>query len=138
MQLSSYPLLPAKEFKLNNEAMHISHNPDYALITHIAWLQPIINTNKPAPVYIQASNNDSSMDALMVLYKDKFVEFALHATFNTNLNSFTKPNSNLQALNNQGTVRFALNQTLRMRTNELNYIDNPFYFLVEIFPHQAP
>ena len=135
---TSYPLVPSTAFKLQSEAAYLTRAQHYKIIGELAWLQPI--GNNATPVHIQAANDQTAMDGLITFTKKHFILMYLNSIFSTALSALSNPSSNLKALASQdGQVRFQLIQSLRMRTNELDYIDFPFYgILVEITPHAAP
>ncbi len=139
--LTSYPLLLPKDFILNDEAAHLTNNPNYQMIGHLAWLQPIasLSQSKSTPTYVQASNNQSVVDTLLQLRQDKFIQISMQALIAIQDSAFSGQVNQLKALDNDGQIRFQLNQSIRMKTKELNYLDSPFLgILIEIIPHPAP
>jgi hypothetical protein len=142
--LSNYPLVLPNDFILNDEAAHLSNNPDYQMIGHLAWLQPITSLpqSKIIPTYVQASNNQSIVDTLLQIRQNKFIEISMQALLSIQDAAFSGQFKSLKALdnkNNDGQIRFQINQSIRMKTKELNYIDSPFLgILIEIIPHAAP
>jgi hypothetical protein len=139
--LSNYPLVLPQDFILNTQASHLMNNPHYKIIAHLAWLQPVSSesTSKIPPTYIQASRNPCTMDALLQLKQDKFIQLTLQSVLSINDDAFTNTLKQLKLLDSDGVIRFDVNQSIRMKTNELNYIDSPFVgILIEIIPHFAP
>lgn len=137
-QANQLPLVSADQFNLNTEVLHLSHNPNYELIGHTAWLQPI-SADSSLPVHIQASNNTTTLDALVYLSKKHFVQLRINAV--ASIANQALSNNFLQQQQNSidGATRFALQKTLRMKTNELNYIDSPFFgILLKISAHAPP
>ena len=135
---NNYPLVAEKDFLLSTEGAHIFNNPNYQMIGHLAWLQPL-STQTSAPDYIQAANNQSSVDALVSLTFKRFVQLNLQAIITIDADAFSNGFTQLKSLNNDGVVRFALNKSIRMKMNELNYIDSPFLgILIKVTPHAAP
>lgn len=135
---NNYPLVAEKDFLLSTEGAHIFNNPNYQMIGHLAWLQPL-STQSNAPSYIQAANNQSSVDALISLKYKRFIQLNLQAMLTIHADAFSNSFTQLNSLNNNGVVRFALNKSIRMKMNELNYIDSPFLgILIKVTPHEAP
>jgi hypothetical protein len=135
---NNYPLVAEKDFLLGTEGAHIFNNPNYQMIGHLAWLQPL-STQTTTPSYIQAANNQSSIDALISLKYKRFVQLNLQSMITINAGAFSHGFTQLKSLNNNGVVRFALNKSIRMKMNELNYIDSPFLgILIKVTPHAAP
>lgn len=135
---TNFPLVIDNEFLLSDEAMHLSHNPNYQIIGHLAWLQPITDS-QAVPTYIQASNNISNFDALIRLQQKRFIQLNMQAVTSIQDSAFSKDFKQLKTLDDNGVVRFILNSSIRLKVNELNYMDSPFFgVLLKITPHAAP
>ena len=137
--LTNYPLLLPTDFLLSKPAEHLMNNPNYHLVGHLSWLQPIGSSDR-APTYIQAANNQSAVDALVQLKQNRFIQLSIQAVIAINDSAFPMSSLiKLKDIDNNGQIRFALHQSIRMKTQELNYIDSPYFgILLEIVPHSAP
>lgn len=130
---NTYPLVTTQQFKLNAEVLHISHNPNYRLIGHFSWIQPIIS-HVIKPTYLQAANNQTHMDALLSLSKKDYVYVNLKTFFATKISAFQNK-TYVNSINDSGIVRFDFHKQFKMKTNELDYIDTPYYgILLQISP----
>jgi hypothetical protein len=136
----TYPLLTNKDFTLAADANHISHNPNYKMIGHMAWLQPINPENKQLqPTYIQASNGETTFDGLLTLSLKHFIQFNLQAITAINDTAFSGDWKNKNKIDDDGVIRFGVNRSIRIRSKELNYVDTPFVgVLFEVSPHANP
>ena len=136
--LTNYPLLLPTDFLLSKPAEHLMNNPHYHLVGHLSWLQPIGSSDR-APTYIQAANNQSAVDALVQLKQNRFIQLSIQAVIAINDSDLTTSLKQLKDIDTNAQIRFALHQSIRMKTQELNYIDSPYFgILLEIVPHSAP
>lgn len=135
---NNFELLPPWQLKLNTLAKRLAKDPHYQVLMHIGWIEMVPAPKAAKPIYISNSNNASPIDikGLMTLNVDRF----FNAYFNVN---FSVPMTLINQYGNDsnfnnilgGDMRFHLLQSRRLRSNELNYIDNPLFgILLEIFP----
>ncbi len=54
-----YSLLTKEQLTLNNEALSLQRHPEYKVLTHIGWRQPIVSRNEALPIRIAAGQDFS-------------------------------------------------------------------------------
>lgn len=141
-QAPNYSLLPLEKMILNSEEEKLQNNPDFEVLTHLAWTQPISDVWHAKPVHISGGQNytfagelSNEIDGTITLSSGKFINLE------TDL-YFTEPTSRLILKQRQSYRQFSrlpqimsyhMAQKRRMKIDELNYIDNPnFGMLLKI------
>ena len=131
-------LLPPKQLKLNKVASKIGTTSNFTVIAHIGWIQDFSQNSAMLPLHLQASlsDNSQSFNSVIRLRRQHFFNSNYQIILATNDDSFKSIlNKDNMANSQNGTSYFVLQQNRRMRSNELNYIDNPVMgILIEIFP----
>ncbi len=132
--------LAPNRMMLNREALELEKNPNYQVLMHLAWLQPVYahaNTIQLTTHSLPSNSRTKEINGVMRISVERY--FDVH--FNL---LFAVPGSRLSSLarndyfNGANTVYFHLNEMRRMRSNELNYIDYPLYgILIKIKPIHA-
>lgn len=145
--------LPSNNLSLGGDAATLSRNPNYALLYHKAWIQPIGSASSTPKALIEAEFDDYKLEGTLTLHRQRF----LHAQPHLQLTSFRpQPVLLLQPAANEndtdmtptepeaarmvdaathGTNSWQLNQSRRMKSNETHYIDHPkFGVLLRIRP----
>lgn len=145
-----FQLLPQRFFNMMDIQQVINAHPGYQVIMHIAWRQDITDSlempthifggtaytmdgktldTKPEDMAAMASNKVWQANGYIQLNKDRY--------FNVKLNFyFAMPKSQFDMLsgehvvNDEGLQYFQLDQSRRMKSNEINYIDFPLYGIV--------
>lgn len=116
-----YQLLPASEWKLNDEAT-ILQNKNYKILMHQAWQQTIEKSSSSKPIHIQ--DPEQRFEGLININKTYY--FNVSVDFILQTMDFS--DSNLPTL-------LYFKQRRRMRADELHYFDHPFFgLLVKIIP----
>jgi len=134
----TFPLMTNQDFNLQKEAMHISHNPNYKIVGHVAWLQPITIKHQIIPTYIQASNGQTSLDALLTISKKHYIQLNMQGIASIQDNGFSKAWLKKNNIDDNDIIRFKVDRSIRMKSNELDYIDTPFIgVLIEITAYKG-
>ncbi len=117
-------ILPSSQWRLKQVHQQLQKN-HYPILMHLAWQQSTTEAQKEEIIHLQGGATVSSGKQM-----DGTLAISLQHYFNLHFNlQFLMPSPS-------DTPFYAnLNQELRMRSNELNYIDHPFYgVIIEIFP----
>ena len=154
-QISDVPapsnFVPSSQYFLQSFAAHINNNPNYKLLMHVAWIQPLKQLGKKITVRIvggqayDSSDHPISMDptdpnalspdfhwqvdGLITIRLTHFIDTTFNILFSepqgeiTSLAPFGTQFYNIQ----NGFAYFQLYQNRRMKSRELNYIDYPLY-----------
>lgn len=159
----AYNLLPRTKFKLNREEYLLNKQNGYHVVLHEAWYQTLSSPQQAIPIHLyggSAYDNQGNtvthntygdiqyqptlnwqIDGTLTLSVKRFID----AHFNFWLTSPLSKINNLLGDNHFNQVQenlmfFRLIQNRRMRSNELNYVDYPFYgILLKIIKlKQAP
>lgn len=140
----NYCLLPNEKLYLSKEESRLTKSPNYQVMLHIAWTQAIADKWHSKPVHIAGGKNytiegefANEIEGTVTISQGKYI------TLNTDL-FFTEPTQTIEF--NHNTVRteflnlpemlsYHFAQNRRMKTGELNYLDNPnFGILIKITP----
>lgn len=144
----NYCLLPVEKMNLNKEEERLQNNPEFEVLTHLAWTQPIADVWHTKPVHLNGGQNYSfagelsnEVDGTITLSLGKFINLE------TDL-YFTEPTSRLILDQQHNSRQFAqlpqimsyhMTQKRRMKLDELNYIDNPnFGMLLKVSKVELP
>ncbi|MCH9744717.1 MAG: peptidoglycan binding protein CsiV [Gammaproteobacteria bacterium] len=158
---ASHYIPPANDdFTLSNELQSITKNPQYTILLQKEWLIPVKQFSNDVILHLYGGQAfDDSGKKLQVVTDESnpFLSaslWELNGTLNINMRRYfnlsfnlilAEPSNTIDQLSNNGYfknnsdsyVYFKLNQTRRMRSNELNYIGHPLYgVLVKIMPSQ--
>lgn len=154
----NYPLVPANQYHLNNIARKLSRSPNYQVVLHVAWREPLSTLARADSPWIHLYGGKGFDEAGNVITQtqdetlpyneaphwqvDGLVHIDLNRYFNTHyILFFAAPTAQIQALSNtdnfagvdDALVYFELNQKRRMRSHELNNVGHPLYgILVDI------
>lgn len=160
----SYTLIPRSDFRLNKIEKKLAQSPDYQILLHIAWREPLNDLarkdtpwihiyggkgyNDQGAVITQTSDDTIAYDEAAFWQVDGLLHIDLNRYFNTHFDLFfAAPMNQVQELsttdnfadNDNPLAYFQLNQKRRMRSKELNYIGHPLYgVLVDIKKVEAP
>ena len=145
--------LPSNNLRLGGDAAALSRSPNYTLLYHKAWIQPIGRPSSTPKALIEAEFDDYKLEGVLTLHRQRF----LHAQPHLQLTSYRQQpvrlqqpaqpegNANDMAPSEPGVARmidaapaantWQLNQSRRMKSNETHYIDHPkFGVLLRIQP----
>lgn len=145
-QLIPYQLLPKSLLNLNTEASNIAHDPNYNLLLHVSWLQPL-SYDHATPVHLYSKDNFTDvhqlqpydlnkqwkLDGVIAIKKSKY--FEIDADLILNKHKPTPLSKSILAEEKTEMLLYRLKQQRRMRESELHFIDNPvFGVLIKITP----
>lgn len=161
----AFKLLSASQRSLISAAQRIKASPDLRLLSHLAWRQPVLDRKQAQAILIQTGDQfdtEFELEGTITISRARY----LHARTDLFFSQF-EPMTSSQELDwttfdeeqldfgqsewNEGLntsaaetqfVRVAtanLNQSRRMRSDELHYIDHPLFgMLVQISPYKLP
>ena len=127
IELIPEQILPPSQWRLKNiqQVLLNNHNP---MILHIAWQEESMGMKTKRLFHLTGgetySNELMQMNGVLSLNLQRYFDINFFLQFLMPVDS-----------TNKALVRYNLTQKLRMRSNELNYIDHPLYgIFIEIFP----
>ncbi len=136
---ASYRLLPSSMYKLGGVYGELRSSREYRPILHLAWRQPQVTQSRSKYVHIRKADGiaqqDNSDDALVKLdgvIRIRSSQF-LHADvdlfyfINELSESFINASAGGQDSNQIQATFVELNETRRMKLNELHYFDHPVF-----------
>ncbi len=153
----TYQVLPQRRFLLKREAYRLKHNPDYQILLHTAWLQPLnpLKTSKTIHLYGGTPFNSLGQpvapaegqaltyasDGIMAWQLDGTLTIAqthyltARADFLLNQPTDSLKDKVKLASANEALATFRLTESARMRADELHYLDNPLLgVLIKVHP----
>ena len=138
---TAYRLLPSSMYKLGGVYSELRSSREYRPILHIAWQQPQVTQSRSKYVHIRkddgTTQQDNAEDALVKLdgvIRIRSSQF-LHADvdlfyfINELSESFINANAGSKDSNQIQATFVELNETRRMKLNELHYFDHPVFGL---------
>lgn len=130
VELSEDQILPESSWRLRNAHLKLENN-HYPVLLHIAWLETANELRKKKIIHLVGGTTyqeERQMDGTLAISLDRY--FNLH--FNLR---FLMPWNSVKDNNQNPYFSFKIDESLRMRSNELNYIDHPLYgILIQITP----
>lgn len=115
-----FTVLPQQDWLLTKEVKRLQRFRQYTIIAHIAWIQPIPKSWKSQTIHITGGslvNYDNqqipNIDGTIKISRQNYVNL----TTNLMLNEATQA----------GMLSFPLNDKRRVKTDQLNYLDNPVF-----------
>lgn len=140
--------LPAENLRLQSEAQRIAGDPRYELLLHTGWRQPGLPKEQALPVRIHAveAAPDGAAPGLPRLDGTLRLILAryLHLEADLRYRSATAAanSDSLFASFNDAEVEeplYRLNETRRMRSREVHYLDHPMFGIVAmVTPYELP
>lgn len=128
---NGYPLealeeLPRNDLRLSRDASLLARSGRYRVLYHRGWLQSIGSAQRTPPVRIKASSGDYELDGSISLSRQRF----LHARPNLQLSRFGQPMATGTVAEDSAPADYRptawlLQDSRRMRSNEIHYIDHP-------------
>ena len=117
-----YQLLPSNNFSLNHAAQALASQPNFKIILHQAWIQPL--SSHPQFIYLvggtEYTTNSYQLIGTLGLSVTNYIN--VKADF-----LLTEPRSTLPTQEKSDFQGFRLVQVQRMRNNEVHYYDNPLF-----------
>ncbi len=136
---TSYRLLPASMYKLGGVYSELRSSSEYRPILHLAWQQPQLTQSRSKYVHIRkadgiAQQDDSDnalvkLDGVIRIRSSQFLhaDVDLFYFINELSESFINANAGAQDANQIQATFVELNETRRMKLNELHYFDHPVF-----------
>ena len=128
---NGYPLetleeLPRNDLRLSRDAALLARSGRYQVLYHRGWLQSIGSAQRTTPVRIKASSGNYELDGSISLSRQRF----LHVRPNLQLSQFGQPGPASATAESAAPVDYRptawqLQDSRRMRSNEIHYIDHP-------------
>jgi hypothetical protein len=150
LEARSYQLVPAEELTMSGSADQLARRSGFQVLYHGAWLQPVPPRDAPEHLLLQAGAKVAGRYQLEGVIA---VTLGRYLHFQTNL-SYTEPGMGLEpmglVLNPDGSSTPArspaqthpvmtMNQSRRMRSEEIHYLDHPkLGVIVRIDPVPIP
>ncbi len=151
--IAAYDILPDNRFGLTNTLTKLTKRSNYRMIWHGAWVQPITKKRSTRPIYIAGGEQypQIASEQTSLTYQPS-AEFAglltlkqtqnyISVAANLRLTELTKqlPRSIQMLLTTSSDElyqQFSLQQTQRIRANEIHYFDHPLFgMLIKITPY---
>ncbi len=137
-ELTNDQLLPQTQWQLQSIQQILTKNK-YPILLHLAWTLPTSNARQGQIIHLTnkgVTNNSTQVNGTVAVRLERYFSVHFNLQFlmpweaikDLNLNTITHNDAN-------ANVAFVIDQRLRMRSDELNYIDHPLYgVLVKIIP----
>jgi Peptidoglycan-binding protein, CsiV len=139
-----YQYLPSSDFQLTQTEKRLAANPQYQVLTHLAWLQPL--AAKRVTVHISGEPlTDNAQNNL-----NDFKQWGVNGTLTLSKTNYVNLRTNLWIqltdvqLQKAGisssaqTREFRLAQKRRLRNNEIHYLDHPLFGIIVKVTPQPP
>lgn len=131
--LSGDQILPKSAWDLKSTQQLLGRNNP--ILLHIAWEESATEARKGRIIHVTTPQVDGTVAIRLERY------FSVHFNLRFTLPWDQIKDYNLQNIahdNDNPYIAFTLNEYLRMRSNEINYIDHPLYgILIKIIPKSA-
>lgn len=124
--------IPESQWVLKNEEQLLRRH-DNSILLHYAWQISANDARQGQVVHLQSPETSTDqeihdLDGSLGIRLERYFNIHLNLRFNIPLANIAQFNLiNIETADNQPFVSFKLNRNLRMRSNELNYIDHPLY-----------
>ncbi|MGD2055914.1 MAG: CsiV family protein [Gammaproteobacteria bacterium] len=128
--------LSREQHTLDNVAGALQRSGAYRVLAHRAWRQTAYDRSNTVPYRLQPSGRDApyELDGTIRLIRERFLHLDVDLVLRKE-RRYDEP----------GTAGFAdgpvyrLNETRRVRSNELHYFDNPWFGVIaKVTPHEQP
>ncbi len=131
LELSAEQILPENNWRLKEIHRKLENN-HYPILLHIAWQESADDLRKGRIIHLAGGvtyNNDRrQMDGTFSIFLQRYFNAHFNLRFLQNIVYDNNESEN-------SFLSFKINENLRMRSNELNYIDHPLYgILIQINP----
>lgn len=138
INLTDDQILPQSQWALKPTDQLLKRN-NYVILLHLAWQEPAADARQGQIIHLTGgetyAGNLPEVNGSLAIRLEHY--FNLHVNLR-----FILPWQNIQEMNltniahdNNPYVTFKINERLRLRSNELNYIDHPLYgMLIKIIP----
>lgn len=110
----------------------IAQKNNYKVLANIAWQQEIPVTRHAKPIHISGDK----IDGTITINRDRYFNIKINLILTESTKYlYSIDSENYPNTANNEFISFQMKQTRRMRSNELNYIDQPLFgMLIKIVP----
>jgi len=144
-----YTELSESEFTLKNEANGLNKQPNYEVLLHIAWKQPILHKSQTSPIHLtggkpldEYSNRrysseitQNELNGTITLSQAKYINVQANLVLNSPAGELFGQSVFDELTGFGGIESFTLVQSRRMRPKETHYFDHPLFgMLVRVTP----
>lgn len=129
------PVAPGN-LRLSAEARRITANSNYELLVHTAWRQPALSSSQALPVRIRSGvslDNEGvaipRLDGTVQLSVGRFLQFDTNLRYHA-VSPQTAGEPPPPAADTPIQLLYRLNESRRMRSRELHYLDHPMFGVI--------
>ena len=131
-------LLPKQDWLLKAPQYGLSRNNHYQVLLHLAWDQTFDRYHDTKPLYIQTDALSGLLHITMRHYFEVQTNFIYQLPVDA-LGQYVDQEKYLGQNIKDGIASFQIMQSRRMKSRELNYLDNPIIgMLIEFKPIKMP
>lgn len=133
IELPADQIVPHDQQPLNSLVRLLERN-HFLVLLHLAWRESAEQARQGTLIHLQGDQVNGSVAVNL----DRFFTLNFNLQFILPWGDVSQwPLPNIPYHRNDDDLLFNLNQSLRMRSNELNYIDHPLYgILIHVTPSQ--
>lgn len=128
--------LSREQYTLDNVAGALQRSGAYRVLAHRAWRQTAYDRSNTVPYRLQSSARDApyALDGTIRLIRERFLHLDVDLVLRKE-QGYGEPGTAGLA---DGPV-YRLNETRRIRSNELHYFDNPWFGVIaKVTPYEQP
>jgi hypothetical protein len=128
--------LSREQHTLDNVAGALQRSGAYRVLAHRAWRQTAYDRTNTVPYRLQPSGRDASytLDGTIRLIRERFLHLDVNLVLHKEWGY-----GEADAAGVAGGPVYRLNETRRVRSNELHYFDNPWFGVIaRVTPHERP
>lgn len=150
---TSFKMLKGSELKLKGEAARIKAAPELEMLLHLGWRQPGLSQNKAisVPIYdgmlegkrYRKAGTDAfphRLEGTLKLVLSRYLHINTDLLYREPLTAGAQSTESGESLNDALTPQyrlFQMQQSRRMRSNELHYLDHPVLgMVVRVTPYK--
>jgi hypothetical protein len=150
LEEQSYRWLPAAQMLMLRDARLIDRRGGNHVLLHGRWLQPVPARDRPEPIFIQTGSKLTEryqLEGAIAITLGRFLHFQAQLSYREPgmgqrpiyLPARANGSSEIAALPDRLPGSMVLNQSRRMRSNEIHYLDHPkLGVIVRIDPIALP
>lgn len=113
---ASFPKLPPERYKLSSIYEALKRKGGYQPLAHIGWTQPATGRDTTRFVSLSALGLDSGVSGRAALARGRYLHLTLDLSYQPAGDS----------------TRYVLQQTRRMRSTEIHYLDHPKFGVIAL------
>jgi Peptidoglycan-binding protein, CsiV len=136
LEISKERLVAPNHWQLAPLQQSLKKNGDTILL-HTAWTTSATQARQGETIHLQGNqDNSNALNGILGVRLDRYFNITLNLQFSVPWQSLANLHlTNIEHNPNDSNVIFRLSQDLRMRSDELNYIDHPLFgVLIKIIP----